>query len=233
MNNKSTITRNRIKPVSVDTPFEVFTITTEALTPSERKDSRQNPTDEDNDLLERLMKNLRTHSETITSEGCEYFRELEKLRSKYPRNPIILNYLAIGYEHLKQTEKTRSLIFETCEKFPDYLFARAAKAKLLLKEGKPIEAFEAIENSLTIKQLYPHRDVFHASEVKVFEDVLVTYFYFMQDLEQAEYHLKIIEKIALEMLENPKDPVLVSARGLLQFGKEFLGFRKQKKAKRK
>jgi len=214
-------------------PFEVFTITTEPLTPAERKDSRQNPTDEDNDLLDCLLRNIRTHPETITSERCGYFQELEKLRLKYPLNPIILNYLAIGYEHLKQTEKARSLIFETCEKFPDYLFARAAKAKLLFKEGKRIEGFEAIGNSLTIKQLYPHRDVFHVSEVKVFEDVLVAYFYLMQDLEQAEYHLKIIEKIALEMLENAKDPVLVGARALLQFGKEFLGFRKQKKAKRK
>lgn len=229
MNNKSIVTRNRIKPKSVNTPLEVFSITTEALTPNERKDSRQNLTDEDNDLLERLMKNLRTHPETITSERCEHFRELEKLRLKYPRNPIILNYLAVGYEYLKQTEKARSLIFETCEKFPDYLFARTAKAKLLFKEGKPIEGFEAIGNALTIKQLYPHRDVFHVSEVKVFEEVLVMYFYFMQDLEQAEFHLKIIEKIALEMLGNPKDPVLVSARELLRLGKDFFWFRKQKK----
>jgi tetratricopeptide (TPR) repeat protein len=179
------------------------------------------------------MKNLRTHPETISSEEYEYFRELEILRSKYPFNPVILNYLAIGYEHLKQTEKATSLIFETCEKFPDYLFGRVAKAKFFYKEGKPKEAFEAIGNSLTIKQLYPHRDVFHVSEVKVFEDVLVTHFYFMRDLEQAEYHLKIIEKIALEMLENPKDPIYLSAQARLQFGKEYLGFRKQKKTKRK
>lgn len=174
------------------------------------------------------MKSLRTHPETIRSEECEYFRELEKLRLKYPRNPVVMNYLTLGYNHLNKIEKVNSLLFETCEKFPDYLFARAAVAKMLLKEGKPTEALEAIGNALTIKQLYPHRDVFHASEVKVFEDVLVTYFYYMEDLEQAEHHLKIIEKIALEMLENPNDSVLVGARKLLQYGKTYLGLRKGK-----
>ena len=233
MNKKLTATRDRSKPVRVSTSLEMFTITTKALTPDERKDSRQNLSDEDNNLLEYLMKSLRTQPEKITSEECEYFQELEKLRLKYTQSPIILNYLGIGYQHLKQTEKVKSLIFETYEKFPDYLFARTAKAQLLFEEGKLAEGFEAIGNSLTIKQLYPHRDVFHVSEVKIFEDILVKYCYFMHDLEQAEYHLKIIEKIAIEILENPQDPVFVSARNLLQFGKEFLGFRKKKKTKRK
>jgi tetratricopeptide (TPR) repeat protein len=226
---KKTSMRSRTKSADATSPFEIFAITTEALGPHEIKDARQELSNEDSDLLDGLLQILKMHPETINSEECGYFQELKKMRSKYPRNPVILNYLGMGYEQLKQPDKARDLIFETYEKFPEYLFGRTAKAKILFKEGKPEDAFKAIGNSLTIKQLYPHRDVFHASEVKVFEDVLVTYFYFLGDLEQAEYHFKIIKKIALEMLDNPQDPVFLSAQSLLQFSKEFLGLRRRKK----
>jgi tetratricopeptide (TPR) repeat protein len=222
-------TRTIKKPVRIDPSLEVFKITTAPLTPIERKDSRQHLTEEDDDLLENLMKMLRTNPKTVSSEDCEYFRELEKLRLKYPRNPVILNYLAIGYQHLNQIDKSRALIFETCEKFPDYLFGLTAKAGLLLQENKIEEAFKTVKNSLTIKQLYPHRDVFHSTEVKVFQDILVRYFFLKGDLEKAEYHFKLIEKIALELLENPNDSVFVHTRFLLQSGKGLWGFLKKRR----
>ncbi len=199
-----------------DSTQERYTVTLNPLEPHELKDSRQKMSPEDEALLARLMHSFNTHPEKITSPDCAYFHENERLRAKYPGNPIPLNYLNLGYNHIKQPQKARDLLFETCEKFPNYLFGLISKAMLLIQEGKPDDAYSVIHSAQTIKQLYPHRDVFHIGEVKSFHGFQVAYHCLKINIEQAEIHFKIIEQLAIELLQDPDDPIYHHAKQQLQ-----------------
>lgn len=190
---------------------EHYSITLEPIEPHELKDSRQELSPEDDALLAKLFHLSNNNPEKITSPDCEYFIENERLRAKYPGNPTPLNYLTIGYNLINQPEKARDLLFETCEKFPNYLFALVAKAMLLIQEGKPDEAYSTVRNCQTIKQLYPHRDVFHIGEVKSFHYFQVTYCCCKRNIEEAEIHLKILKHLAIDILGDPDEPVYDNA----------------------
>lgn len=177
---------------------EPFAIKFDGLTPEESKNDFQTVSLEDKELMSALYHNLQEHSETITSEDCEYFQKLNELHSKYPGNPMILNYIASGYNHLGMQDRTEELIAKTYEKFPNYLFAQTAQANIYLREGYPEKALEVLKGAYTLKQLYPHRTVFHISEVKTFEYFMVRYFCEIGNLEQANFHLQIMQKVLEE-----------------------------------
>lgn len=210
------VKRNRFKIGSEDAVLKGITVTTNVMTHRELKDARQDLSAKDTDRLLWLLESFQTNPESITSEESEYFQVLERLRLKYPRNPVILNYLAMGYKHLNQHDKARDVIFETSEKFPYYTLGRVSKALIILYEGNPDEAFELIDRALSLKELYPNRSTFHSTEVLAFEDFLVAYFCKKNDLKQAEFHLKIVKAIAFDLLEDPMNPVFIGARNCLR-----------------
>lgn len=178
--------------------LESFKITTDALTPEESKNNFPAVSPEDEELMSTLYHNLREHPDTIDSENCEYFQKLNTLRAKYPDNPVILNYIANGYDHLGQEDQVEELIAKTYEKFPDYLFAQTAQANIYLRDGFPEKALEIFKGAYTLRQLYPHRTVFHISEVRAFEYFMVRYFCETGNFEQADHHLQIMQKILEE-----------------------------------
>lgn len=186
---------------------ESFKIKADPLTPEESKNNFQAVSPEDGMLMATLYHNLHEHPETIDSEDCEYFQKLNALYTKYPDNPIILNFLGSGYEHLGQEDRVRDLIAKTYERFPDYLFAKTAKAGLYLTDGFPEKALEVLKGAYTLKQLYPDRTVFHVSEVRTFEYFMVRYFTTIGNIEQVEMRLKIMKGVLDE-----DDALLLSAQ---------------------
>jgi tetratricopeptide (TPR) repeat protein len=159
------------------------------------------------------------HAECASCQRkCEKFG-LGMLRLKYPDHPVILNYIANGYQCLGQQKKAMEIITETYKKFPDYLFAQTALANAYLEDGLPEKALEVVKGAYTLKQLYPLRDVFHISEVRAFECFMVRYFCEIKDFKQAEIHLQIMEQ-ALEaddvLLQNAQKR-FKRARGLYHF----------------
>jgi tetratricopeptide (TPR) repeat protein len=199
---------------------ESFEIKTDALTPAESKNNFPAVSPEDEELMATLYHNLHEHPDTIDSENCEYFQKLNALHAKYPNNPIILNYITNGYNHLGQQDQVEKLITKTYEKFPDYLFAQTAQANLYLADGFPEKALEVLKGAYTLKQLYPHRTVFHISEVRAFEYFMVRYFCEIGDFEQADLHLQIMQKI----LEKD-DALLRSAQTALKKSKALYSFK--------
>lgn len=175
--------------------LESFTIKTDSLTPEESKNNYTDLSEEDKDLMTNLYHNFHKHPELIDSEDCEYFQKLDALRIKYPDNPVILNYITNGYDLLGHLDRVEKLIEETYEKFPNYLFAQTAQANVYLRGGFPEKAIEVLKGAFTLKQLYPHRNVFHITEVSAFENCMVKYFCMIRDLKQAERHLKILQQI--------------------------------------
>lgn len=103
--------------------LESFVIKSDPLTPEESKNNFPAVSPEDEELISTLYHNLEKHPDMIDSEDCDYFQKLNAIHSKYPGNPIILNYITNGYDCLGQQDRVEELIAKTYEKFPDYLFA--------------------------------------------------------------------------------------------------------------
>lgn len=175
---------------------------------------------EDEALLSYLDDELHRHPDTITSKDCEYFKKLSKLRTKYPNNPLILNYIANGYQLLGEEELLKELIFDTYEKFPTSLSARLALANQYLNEGFSEKAINVVKRAYSLKQLYPDRTVFHISEVRAFEFFMVRYFLMLDNFQQANLHLKIMKDLLKE-----DDKVLQSAQTMLNKSKPLIHFR--------
>lgn len=191
---KCCLAKNRA-PVYSGIRLESFEIKSDPLTPEESKEDYGVLFPKDKELMSTLFHNLNEHPETIDSEDCEYFQKLNMLRDRYPNNPIILNYITNGYDLLGQQDQVEKLIAETYEKFPDYLFAQTAQANIYLKKGFPEKAFEVLKGANTLIQLYPHRTVFHITELRAFEYTMVWYFCEIKNFEQADIHLQVMRKI--------------------------------------
>lgn len=187
--------------------MESFQIKSDPLTPEESKENFSPMPEEDEDTMSLLYHIFLKHPEKIDSENCDYFCQLNSLRIKHPDHPVILNRIGNGYQLLGLHEKLESLITETCEKFPDYLFALTAKANIYLKDGFPEKALSVLKGAYTLKTLYPHRDVFHITEFRAFEYFMVNYFYCTNQQSSAESHLNQMEKLLDE-----DDDLLQSAR---------------------
>jgi tetratricopeptide (TPR) repeat protein len=186
--------------------LQSFTIKFDALTPEESLNDFPPVSEEDEEVMAILYHTLIKHPDMLT-DNCDFFRQLDAMRSKYPNNPIILNYLASGYQLLDQQERADAVIDETYERFPDYLFAKIGMANKYLRRGVPDKAIQVFRGSYTLKSLYPHRTVFHISEVRAFEYFMVEYFCMKNDVKQAEIHLQCLEKVLEE-----DDPYLQNAQ---------------------
>jgi tetratricopeptide (TPR) repeat protein len=174
---------------------ETFHIKFDALTPEESKNNFPAFSEDDKELISTIYEIFSEHPETIDSENCDYFRQVRMLQTRYSDHPLLLNYLANGYQQLGMSDQLDAIIMEMYKKFPDYLFAQTGLANCYLRDGLIEKAKEVLKNANTLKQLYPHRDVFHVSEVKTFEFFMVRYCCETDDKEQAEIHLQIMEKV--------------------------------------
>lgn len=235
---KCCLEKNSMPSASSEVRLESFEIKMDALTPEESKNNFSDISEEDEELMSVLYHDLHEHPETIDSENCDYFRQLNRLRIKYPNNPVILNYIANGYQQLGRHDKVDELVVETYEKFPDYLFAQTAMANSYLRDGFTEKALQTLNGAYSLKQLYPHRNVFHVSELRAFEYFMVGYFCVIKDIEQAEAHLQIMEKVLEEddfLLQNAQKAIR-RIRGIYNFTagfSRFLGLAGKKQVSKK
>jgi len=195
------------QPDSSSVQLESYQIKSEALTPEEAQNRYPALPPEDQELMEELYMTVHEQPDVIDSEDCEYFQTLNALRSKHPDYPVILNYLVNGYELLGQPQRASELLAEMYENFPDYLFGQTATAHSYLRNGSPEKAIAVLNGASSLKQLYPHRTVFHVTELRAFEHFMVRYFCSTGNLNQAEAHLQLMER-ALE----EDDELLLAAR---------------------
>lgn len=198
-----------------------FAITEDALTKKESGYNFPEISVEDVEFLAHLKQNFQRRPWKVDSENCDYFLKLHALRDKYPDNPEILTYLMAGYGHLRMRDQLEELIMRTCEKFPVYLFSQLALASLRLDQGFPEKALEVLKGANTLKELRPRRSVFHISEFRLFERIMVRIFCKTGDFEQANTHVRI-----MEMVFDKKDPVLRSARWLVKKSKLLFWFKR-------
>ncbi len=120
---------------------------------------------------------------------------LLELKEKYPDMPQIYNFLAAAYSILGDDEKADAVIDEILQKRPDYLFARINKAQIYLAKKEYEKIPELFGHKFDLKLLYPHRKVFHISEVTNFMGVMGLYFARTNQREQAEKYNEILQQL--------------------------------------
>ena len=105
--------------------------------------------------------------------------------AKYPRHPVLQNYLFLALKKTGQHEEARQLAEQMYENFPDYLYSKLGYAEELVNEKKFEEAMAILDNKYSLPFLYPDRTTFHVSEVLSFNSFMARYFLRQDDLDRA------------------------------------------------
>jgi len=131
--------------------------------------------EEDKSLLAQIFEWVQG-SNVEARRGLKY---LQKLKKKYPRVPVIYNFMGVAYQTLGKEMKRRHVIKETCKKFPNYVFGKISLAEYYLNAGHHEEVPKVFNHKLQLYMHYPNEGenpVFHGVEVQSFYTVIGRYY---------------------------------------------------------
>jgi tetratricopeptide (TPR) repeat protein len=121
-------------------------------------------------------------------DGAKAQRILEDGIKIYPNSPSLLNNLAFAYQIQGNLDKSRRMLDEVLERFPDYLFGMVAKARVEIKNDNYAAAQELISRAM-------QRESFHFSEFETLCAVQIDLFLLEGRADSAEQWLGIWEKM--------------------------------------
>ncbi|MBK9015861.1 MAG: DUF1186 domain-containing protein [Saprospiraceae bacterium] len=121
--------------------------------------------------------------------------ELHKLMEKYPRVPTFKNYLSMYYNLSGKTGKAYEVNHWIVKEHPDYLHGKINLAAEAISKGNYDEVPKILGEALDLKDLYPHRKVFHISEFQSFFSITCQYLIETNQLEAAESRMEVAEKV--------------------------------------
>ncbi len=127
-------------------------------------------------LLNQAIHNLRQGDEAAAIEAERLLKQALKLETNAPD---IYNNLAMAYLLQGRQADADTLIDELFDRFPDYLFARCAKARRYLDEGD-LDAAEALLTPVL------SRDRFHTSEFNTFADIYISLLVEQDQVDKAQ-----------------------------------------------
>ncbi|MBN1485178.1 MAG: hypothetical protein JXA37_10680 [Chloroflexia bacterium] len=122
--------------------------------------------------------------------------ELLEWIEKYPKIPMLYNYLSVAYSRTGQSEEMEAIVEENYRRNPDYLFARLNYAQLCLAKGDYEQVAAILEHKFDLKRLYPKRKRFHISEVANFMGLIGLYFLGIGERDVAEKYYELLKQIA-------------------------------------
>jgi tetratricopeptide (TPR) repeat protein len=144
--------------------------------------------------------------------------ELTDLIIKHPLTPILKNFLSVAYSIRGNNKKAQEVNEWILTEYPNYLFAIINKANALIEKENFEEAELYLGKGLEIKELYPHRDLFHLSEVSSYYLVVIRYLCAIGNIELAENRLEVLEEINPDGSEVEKaDQYILNAKYLKEF----------------
>ena len=153
------------------------------------------PVDTGWDMPPELQEQLTGLHATVKSNPQKAAAILEELKGKYPGAPQVYNLLGQAYFTLGDKTKAHATAKENYLKNPDYLFAKINYAESFIQKQQYEKIPSIFDNKLDLKLLYPHRDVFHVSEVASFFGVIGLYYVSIKDRDLAEGCYKIMRKV--------------------------------------
>ena len=121
---------------------------------------------------------------------------LKALKEKYPKVPILSNWLFVALSMDNQPEEAYAVAKEGYEKHPDYLFAKLNYAELCMRRGKLDEVPIIFDNKFELTMHYPERDTFHITEVVGFFTITGIYHAATGNIEPAKVCLQLLQDIA-------------------------------------
>ncbi|WP_162054061.1 tetratricopeptide repeat protein [Pontibacter pamirensis] len=134
------------------------------------------------------------NSESVLKQTVE---RLQQNIKKWPENPIFWNYLAMTYQQLGEDEKAEETIIQLHEQFPDYLHGKIMYAELLLDQEKADEVPAVFNNQFNLKGVYPNRDMFHISELVMFNFLMADYYLEEGNLYMANMYVKMLDQMEI------------------------------------
>lgn len=149
----------------------------------------------------------------------EHLITLSRLIEQYPHNPVLYNLKHSAYLALGRNEEAAELLKETLEKFPRYFYAKLNMVQIHIANGEFKKIFDAFDRSHTLKQLMPHRTLFHVAEARTFHCYMSFYAIVVRDFRRAVFHREIFQKLSV-LYGYDKDPDVL----IMQFCEFFLKF---------
>lgn len=148
---------------------------------------------------------------TVHSNPQKALPALMGLIRKYPKVPVIYNYISIAYAMSGRREDLLDAIQETIKRFPDYLFGKTALAEYYLETGNHRQVPKVFNNQFDLRRIYPGEEVFHISEVRAFFSVMARYFARVGNISRALYYYFFMERL------EPENPAIkVVAREIVR-----------------
>ena len=133
--------------------------------------------------------------ERVMTEPAKAVPRLEELVGKYPSIPVLKNWLMAAYQTAGRTADSEAMGERLWREHPDYLFARITRAQHHLSRDE-LDQVPEVLGKLDLKLMYPHRDVFHVSEVLALWSLLAEWCFRRGEDEQALFYLDQMVEIA-------------------------------------
>ncbi len=142
----------------------------------------------DEDRLEELF-------DLVHDDPATAVEQLRREREKYPGIPTLAQWLVTALYATGQTNLADLLVEENFSRHPDYLFARLDYFKMLLHRGETEAVERLLDQKLDLKLMYPHRDIFHVTELTAFCAFMIEYSIRKGEVDRAEPYFKILEEL--------------------------------------
>jgi tetratricopeptide (TPR) repeat protein len=113
---------------------------------------------------------------------------LETLVDQYPPVPALKNWLAVAYLQAGRQAEADAMEERIWREHPDYFFGRISRAYRCMNDGE-LDRVPEVLGGLDLKQMYPHRDVFHVSEALTLWALLADWYYQQGEDDEALDHL--------------------------------------------
>lgn len=124
-------------------------------------------------------------------------KRLQLDSSKWPNNPIFLNYLYTTYQMLEQDSKAKEAVKLITKNFPSYLFGKVNYATQLMYEGKIDRVPDVFGGNYHLKAIYPEREVFHIQEFIAFNTIMCLYFIRKEEIYSANIYRNMIFNVEI------------------------------------
>jgi tetratricopeptide (TPR) repeat protein len=141
------------------------------------------------DAIERLHFESQNQPHKVIPELLEWI-------DKYPRIPMLYNYLGVAYMMSGQNEKAEQVVRDNYRRNPNYSFARLNYAQLFLAKGDYEKVAEILDHKFDLTLLYPGRKRFHISEAANFLGIVGLYHLGTGQRDAAKVCYRVLKQIA-------------------------------------
>lgn len=143
-----------------------------------------------------IRDNIKELHDSTFKRPQEIIPELKNLIEKYPKVPVLQNYLSAAYFTIGDFDNANKIVIENYERHPNYLFAKINYAQICLQNKEFDKIPEIFDNKFDLKALYPKRNKFHYTEFVSFMYTICQYFIGICEWKDADVYYKILKKIA-------------------------------------